>query len=56
MARAADRAYIKLFGLKAYREIGQEYGLEYAENFYYVGPGGTFVGCVDPEEVETIYY
>ena len=49
---AADRAYIRLFGLEAYRELGQEYGLEYAENFYYVGPGGTFVGCVDSEEVE----
>ena len=48
----ADRQYIRLFGLKEYRDLGQKYGLEYAEGFYYVGPGGTFIGCVDANDVE----
>jgi len=34
----ADREYIKLFYLDTYRELGQAYGLEYAEAFYYLGP------------------
>ena len=48
----ADRQYIKLFGLKEHKELGQKYGLEYAEGFYYVGPGGTFIGCVESTDVE----
>lgn len=48
---AADRAYIKLFGLHEYRRLGQEHGLEYAEAFY-VPPTVTFIGAVDPEEVQ----
>ena len=32
----ADREYIRLFCLQEYRELGQEYGLEYAEQFYCV--------------------
>ncbi|MCZ6774088.1 MAG: PIG-L family deacetylase [Proteobacteria bacterium] len=48
----ADRQYIRLFGLKEYRDLGQKYGLEYAEGFYYVGPGGTFTGCVEPGDVD----
>jgi len=35
---AADRAYIRLFLLKPYAELGRLYGLQYAEPFYYVGP------------------
>jgi LmbE family N-acetylglucosaminyl deacetylase len=35
----ADRAYARLFLLGPYRELGQAYGLECAEPFYYVGPG-----------------
>ncbi|MBC7236508.1 MAG: PIG-L family deacetylase [Chloroflexi bacterium] len=33
----ADRAYIRLFQLDEYRALGEAYGLEYAEAFYYVG-------------------
>ena len=32
----ADWEYIKLFGLDEYREFGEEYGFEYAEQFYCV--------------------
>ena len=48
----ADRAYIELFGLKAYRAFGQEYGLKYAERFYYVSSGGKFIGSVDSADVK----
>ncbi len=34
----ADRAYIELFCLDPYRDLGQRYGLEYAEAFFHVGP------------------
>lgn len=34
----ADRAYIELFCLNPYRDLGQRYGLEYAEAFFHVGP------------------
>ena len=34
----ADIEYIKLFLLDTYQELGQQYGLEYAEAFYYTGP------------------
>ncbi len=36
----ADRQYIRLFLLDPYRALGQAYGLDYAEPFYYIGPGG----------------
>ena len=36
----ADRQYIRLFLLDPYRALGQAYGLDYAEPFYYLGPGG----------------
>ena len=36
----ADRAYIKEFVLARNRELGQRYGVEYAEAFHYIGPGG----------------
>jgi len=48
----ADREYIKLFGLKEYGELGRKYGLEYAENFFYVSAGGKFIGSVDGAAVE----
>lgn len=38
---AADRAYIKEFILARNRELGQRYGVEYAEAFHYIGPGST---------------
>jgi len=34
----ADLAYIRMFILKPYAELGQLYGVEYAEPFYYIGP------------------
>lgn len=37
---AADREYIRLFMLDEYRALGQSYGLNYAESFYYIGPPG----------------
>ena len=33
----ADREYVKLFLLDPYRELGQQYGLDYAEAFLHVG-------------------
>jgi len=36
----ADLAYCRLFGLDMERTLGQRYGLECAEPFYYVGPRG----------------
>ncbi|MEA1938977.1 MAG: hypothetical protein U9N14_07800, partial [Pseudomonadota bacterium] len=38
----ADRSYCRLFGLEEPRQVGQRYGMEYGERFYYVGPGGPF--------------
>jgi LmbE family N-acetylglucosaminyl deacetylase len=36
---SVDREYVRLFLLRSFRELGQQYGLEYAEPFYYVRPG-----------------
>ena len=49
----ADREFIKLFGLHAYRELGQKYGFEYAESFYHIPPTFRFIGTVDPDEIQT---
>ena len=49
---SADRAYIRLFGLGEYKEWGEANGLEYAEVFYYMPPGGTFTGITNPKEIE----
>jgi LmbE family N-acetylglucosaminyl deacetylase len=38
---AADRNYIKEFGMARSRALGQQYGVEYAEAFHYIGPPGT---------------
>jgi LmbE family N-acetylglucosaminyl deacetylase len=48
----ADRAYIRLFGLRGYRELGKRHGCEYAEPFYYIPPDEGFIAAVDGEEVE----
>ncbi|OGG48558.1 MAG: hypothetical protein A3F84_24000 [Candidatus Handelsmanbacteria bacterium RIFCSPLOWO2_12_FULL_64_10] len=48
---AADRAYIRLFGLREYQRLGQEYGLDCAEAFY-VPPAVTFIGAVGRDEVQ----
>ena len=34
----ADRNYIKEFILARNRDLGQKYGVEYAEAFHYIGP------------------
>jgi LmbE family N-acetylglucosaminyl deacetylase len=34
----ASREYIREFLLRADREVGRKYGLEYAEQFHYIGP------------------
>ena len=36
--RTASRNYIREFVLKADREMGRKYGVEYAEAFHYIGP------------------
>ena len=35
----ADRNYIREFVLARNRELGKQYGVEYAEAFHYIGPG-----------------
>jgi len=35
----ADRNYIKEFSLGRSRELGKQYGVEYAEAFHYIPPG-----------------
>jgi LmbE family N-acetylglucosaminyl deacetylase len=37
----ADRNYIREFILARNRELGRRYGVEYAEAFHYIGPGGS---------------
>jgi hypothetical protein len=48
----ADREYIRLFCSTAARELGQEYGVEYAEPFFYVPPGGSVYGFAEGVEIE----
>lgn len=48
----ANREYIRLFLLRDYAEIGRQYGMEYAEWFYYMPQGGTFVGSLFSGEIE----
>jgi hypothetical protein len=48
----ADREYIRLFGLGGYREIGEKYGLAYAEAFCYVGRDLQHIPIVRQDEVE----
>lgn len=35
----ADRNYIKEFVMRHSRELGQRYGVDYAEAFHYIAPG-----------------
>jgi LmbE family N-acetylglucosaminyl deacetylase len=37
----ADRNYIREFGLARSRELGRQYGVEYAEAFHYIPPGAS---------------
>ncbi len=48
----ADREYNRLFCSTAARVLGQEYGLEYAEPFFYVPPGGSVFGFAESAEIE----
>jgi hypothetical protein len=48
----AEREYIRLFCSTAVRELGQEYGLGYAEPFFYVPPGGSVFGFAESAEIE----
>jgi len=48
----ADRNYIKEFLLERNRELGRQYGVEYAEAFHYVGPGAS--GASGPRTEEYI--
>ncbi len=50
--KTADREYIRHFLLKDYAEIGKGYGVDYAEWFYYMPPGGTFIGTLFRNEIE----
>jgi len=43
----ADRNYIKEFSLRRSRELGKQYGVEYAEAFHYI-PAGTAGADLDP--------
>jgi hypothetical protein len=43
----ADRNYIKEFQLRRSRELGKQYGVEYAEAFHYV-PAGASGADMDP--------
>jgi LmbE family N-acetylglucosaminyl deacetylase len=45
----ANRQYIKEFVLKSNRELGQRYGLEYAEAYHYVGPDDLAIGATRQE-------
>ncbi len=40
----ANREYIRQFVLARDREIGKKYGLQYAEQYHYIGPGEDKVG------------
>src|ERR1043165_350527 len=42
--RTADRNYIREFVLAHNRELGKQYGVEYAEVFHYVGPANAAIG------------
>ncbi|MBI4530814.1 MAG: PIG-L family deacetylase [Candidatus Latescibacteria bacterium] len=48
----ADREYIRLFCSTAAGELGQECGVEYAEPFFYVPPGGSVYGFAEGVEIE----
>jgi LmbE family N-acetylglucosaminyl deacetylase len=37
----ADRAYIKEFSMDRSRDLGRQYGVEYAEAFHYIPPGAS---------------
>ena len=48
----ADRQYVRLFGLQEFAGLGQHYGFDYGEAFYYISPRSTFIGGVEAADVE----
>jgi hypothetical protein len=38
---SADRNYIKEFSMGHSRELGRQYGVDYAEAFHYIPPGAS---------------
>jgi hypothetical protein len=48
----ADRQYIRLFGLSEYQKMGECHGLQYAELYYYIPPGGTFTGSMSQIDMD----
>jgi len=48
----ADREYVRLFGLCDFSDLAEKYELKYVEAFYYIPPGGTYIGTVDSEAVQ----
>ncbi|MBI4909091.1 MAG: PIG-L family deacetylase [Acidobacteria bacterium] len=42
--KTANRNYIREFVLRRDREIGKKYGLQWAEQYHYIGPDGDHVG------------
>lgn len=51
-SETADREYIRLFGLKDFRDLGQEHGFDFAEGFYHISPRFRFIGSVDEKKVQ----
>lgn len=48
-----NRNYIKEFVLARNRELGKQYGVEYAEAFHYIGPGSNARGPRVEEYIKT---
>ena len=49
----ADREYIRLFCLHNYKKLGQRYGLEYAEAFYYLPLDVEFIGAQRSADIDS---
>ena len=52
MTSGADLRAGTSFDQLAARELGQQYGVQYAEPFYHVGPAGSVYGFATGEEVQ----
>jgi LmbE family N-acetylglucosaminyl deacetylase len=52
--RTADRNYIREFVLAKDREIGRQYGVEYAEAFHYIGPAAAAIGGTESKVDEYV--
>ena len=47
--RTADREYVRRYLITPYRELGKQYGFEYAEKFFYMNTGSYHVDHNRPE-------